>query len=398
MEFNILTVHNRYLIRGGEDESVDSQIRLLTQKGHKITLLEYFNTDIEKIGKIRTAARTIWSSKAYREVEEILSGGKYNILDCQNTFPLFSPSIYYVASKHKIPVIQTLRNYRLLCPNALFFREGKVCEDCLGKSVQWPGIKHRCYRESFLGSTTLAVTNYVHNSLGSWKKKVDLFITLTEFARKKYIEAGFPEDRIVVKPNFVYPDPGVGSGSGNYALFVGRLTEEKGIRTLINAWKQIGTELPLKIVGEGPLSDFVRKAAEIYHGIEYLGKKDINEVYKIMGDAKVLVFPSEWYETFGRVAIEAFAKGTPVIASNIGAVAEVVRDGVTGLHFQPGDSNDLAEKVKLFLSNPLRISEMRRAARKEYEEKYTADRNYEMLMEIYDRATSLAKASYKNRR
>jgi len=395
--YSVLTLHNRYLIRGGEDESVDSQVRLLTKKGHKNTLLEYSNEEVAEIGKLKTAVRTLWSSKAYQEVRRVLANGDYDILDCQNTFPLFSPSVYYAASTLGIPVIQTLRNYRLLCPSSIFYRDGVVCEDCLGKSFQWPGVKYKCYRDSFLGSTTVAVANYVHKMLGSWAKNVDLFITLTEFAKKKYIEAGFPEDRIVVKPNFVYPDPGVGSGSGNYALFVGRLTEEKGIRTLINAWKQIGTELPLKIVGEGPLSDFVRKAAKIHHGIEYLGKKDVNEVYKIMGDAKVLVFPSEWYETFGRVAVEAFAKGTPVIASNIGAVAEVVRDGVTGLHFQPGDSNDLVEKVKLFLSNPLRISEMRRAARKEYEEKYTADRNYEMLMEIYDRATSLAKARYKNR-
>ncbi|MEK3646555.1 glycosyltransferase family 4 protein [Aeribacillus sp. FSL M8-0235] len=396
MKYKILTIHNRYLIRGGEDESVDSQIRLLNEKGHKNDLLEYSNREIDKIGRVKTALRTIWSFKAYHEVKKILASGEYDILDCQNTFPLFSPSVYYAASKLKIPVIQTLRNYRPLCPSALFYRDGKVCEDCLGKSVQFPAIRHKCYRESILGSATLASMNYFHKKVKSWENKVDLFVTLTEFARNKYIQAGFPEDRIVVKPNFVYPDPGVGQGLGDYALFVGRLTKEKGIKTLIKAWKKIGSTLPLKIIGEGPLVNLVKEDSKTYQGIEYLGKRDVNEVYDFMGEAKVLIFPSEWYETFGRVAVEAFAKGTPVIASNIGAISEIVRDGVTGLYFKPGDSEDLVEKVKIFLSDPHRINKMREFARKEYEEKYTADRNYEMLMEIYEKAISLANVRHKN--
>ncbi|WP_134684441.1 glycosyltransferase [Brevibacillus migulae] len=390
MKVKVLTVHNRYLIRGGEDESVDSHQRLLKENGHYTELFEESNERVAELGSARTALRTIWSVESSRKIRDKISAGQFDILDCQNTFPLISPSVYYAAKKTGIPVIQTLRNYRLLCPNALFFRNGKVCEDCLGQSFPISGVINRCYRDSFPASATVSSMIATHRLLKTWNKQVDLFVTLTHFARHKFIEAGFPEDRIVVKPNFVFPDPGLGKGNGDYALFVGRLTEEKGIHTVLAAWQKAQHKLPLKIIGEGPLADQVAQAARSSALIEYIGKKPVSEVYELMGNAKFLLFPSEWYETFGRVAIEAFAKGTPVIAANIGAIAEIVDHGRTGLHFIPGDADDLAAKIDWAQTHPDELKHMRAQARSEYEQKYTAQRNYQMLMEVYEKAQILA--------
>ena len=223
----------------------------------------------------------------------------------------------------------------------------------------------------------------VHRLMQTWMQKVDLYIALTEFARQKFIQGGFPEDKIVVKPNFVNPDPGIGQGSGGYALYVGRLSVEKGLDTLLAAWEKLGKQLPLKIVGDGPLANQVVEATQRLGNVEWLGRKPVQEVYALMGEAKLVIFPSKWYETFGRVAVEAFAKGTPVIAANIGAIAEVVEHGRTGLHFQPGDAVDLATQVEWALSHPSELAQMRREVRAEFENKYTAKQNYRQLMEIY---------------
>jgi glycosyltransferase involved in cell wall biosynthesis len=222
----------------------------------------------------------------------------------------------------------------------------------------------------------------LHRALGTWNL-VDRFIALTEFARQKFIEGGFPPEKISVKPNFVHPDPGPGEGGGGYALFVGRLSPEKGLGTLLMAWERLGGKVPLKIVGDGPLAPEVQEAQKRIPGVEWLGRKAPEEVYALMGEAAFLVFPSEWYETFGRVAIEAFAKGTPVLAAHIGAVGEVTEDGRTGLHFRPGDPEDLAAKVEWFLAHPNELARMRKEARAEYEAKYTAEENYRQLMAIY---------------
>lgn len=197
------------------------------------------------------------------------------------------------------------------------------------------------------------------------------------------IQGGLPAEKIVVKPNFVHPDPGIGSGTGGYALYVGRLSVEKGLDTLLEAWQQLRQPLPLKIVGEGPLAPQVQAAADRMPQVEWLGRRSMPEVHALMGEAQFLVFPSKWYETFGRVAVEAFAKGTPVIASNIGAIAELVEAGRTGLHFQPGNATDLAAQVDWALSHPAELHHMRQVVREEFEAKYTAAQNYQRLIEIY---------------
>jgi glycosyltransferase involved in cell wall biosynthesis len=380
----ILSIHNSYQIRGGEDESCASEEQLLREMGHEVDRYEETNDRIESLPGWQIATRTIWSQEAYQVVKHRLQDQPFNLIHVQNFFPLISPSVYYAARDVGVPVVQTLRNYRLLCPNALFFREGQICEDCLGKPIPYSGIVHGCYRNNRAASAVTAAMLTMHRAIGTWNNLVDVYIALTHFSRQKLIQGGVPAQKIVVKPNFVHPDPGVGTGKGGYALYVGRLSVEKGLDTLLAAWEQIGDRIPLKIVGDGPLSEMVISAKEKLPKVEWLGRRSISEVHALMGEASVLIFPSKWYETFGRVAVEAFAKGTPVIAAKIGAIAELVDHGRTGLHFQPGDGQDLANWVDWAMTHPLELSNMRQEARTEFETKYTATKNYQQLLEIYE--------------
>lgn len=382
----VLAIHNEYTVRGGEDESSESEQRLLQEMGHVVNTYKEHNNRVASIGTFNTAWRTIWSTEAYQTVTQKLEQLDYDVVHVQNFFPLISPSVYYAAKAKNIPVIQTLRNYRLLCPNALFFRDGQVCEDCLGKAIPYPGVRHRCYRGSTAATAVTATMLMVHRALRTWDNMVDVYIALTQFARQKFIEGGLPAEKIVVKPNFVFPDPGIGEGAGGYALYVGRLSTEKGLDTLIAAWEQLQQPIPLKIIGDGALAPEVEKAIERFPKIEWLGRKPMAEVHTLMGEAMVLIFPSKWYETFGRVAVEAFAKGTPVIAANIGAIAELVQDGHTGFLFKPGDPQDLAAKIDFFLSNSVNVATMRQAARADFEARFTAQANYKMLLDIYEKA------------
>jgi glycosyltransferase involved in cell wall biosynthesis len=384
----ILSIHNGYQIRGGEDESRQAEENLLREMGHQVQAYEEHNDRVATLNAAQMAVKTIWSTESYKIVKQHLQKTPHDIVHVQNFFPLISPSVYYAAKAEKVPVVQTLRNYRLLCPNALFFRDGQVCENCLGKFIPYPGVLHGCYRESQIQSGGVATMITVHRAMSTWTEMVDVYIALTEFARQKFIAGGLPSQKIVTKPNFVHPVPSVGSGKGGYALYVGRLSQEKGLDTLLAAWEKLNGKIPLKIVGDGPLIDEVVKVTQKLPEVEWLGRKPMSEVHTLMGEATFLVFPSKWYETFGRVAVEAFAKGTPVIASNIGAIAELVDSGRTGLHFGPGDSEDLAAKVEWVLANPGKLAQMRSEVRAEFEAKYTAKQNYARIMQIYDLALS----------
>jgi glycosyltransferase involved in cell wall biosynthesis len=217
---------------------------------------------------------------------------------------------------------------------------------------------------------------------------VDAYIALTEFSRQKFIQGGLPAEKITVKSNFVHPDPGIGEDRREYALFAGRLSPEKGVYTLLSAWQRLKGKPLLKIVGDGPLSSRVAEVARRTPRIECLGRRPVREVYELMGKAAFLVFPSELYETFGLVVAESFAKGTPVIASKIGAIAELVDHGRTGLHFRPSDPEDLAAQINWVLEHPSELDRMSREARAEFETKFTAERNYQALMRIYQTAAS----------
>lgn len=260
-----------------------------------------------------------------------------------NTFPLVSPGAYSAVRARGLPVVQSLRNYRLLCPSATFFRDGHVCEDCLGRTPPWPGIRHRCYRGSRGQTAIVATMLTAHRLRRTWLRDVDYYIALTAFSRQKFIEGGLPADRVVVKPNFVALPPPVEETARTGMLYVGRLSAEKGIATMLRAWERAGGDISLRIVDDGPLTATVAEAAAAIPTIHALGRRREEDTYALMAEAQALILPSEWYETFGRVAVEAFACGTPVIASRLGAMAEIVEDGVTGLLFTPGDAEDLEQ-------------------------------------------------------
>jgi glycosyltransferase involved in cell wall biosynthesis len=379
----ILLVHNFYQQRGGEDLVYADEGRLLEAHGQEVIRYTAHNDQVASMSALSVARSTLWSRKSYRDVRRIIANERPHVIHVHNSFPLISPSVYYAANAEGVPVVQTLHNYRLICPAALCFRGGTVCTDCLGQSVPWPAVRHACYRDSRTASAAVATMLVVHGVLGSWHRKVDTYVALTGHARSMFIQAGLPAEKFVIKPNFVDPDPGPGTGSGGYALFVGRLSAEKGLQTLLHAWQSVGAIVPLMIVGDGPMAPQVKAAAENTPGITWLGRRDPSNVLALLREAKCLVFPSECYETFGRAIIEAYAASTPVVAAGHGAAAELVRDGVTGLHFRPGDAHDLASKVLGMNRDPTGLSHLRAAARHEFEMRYTADMNYRSLLDIY---------------
>jgi glycosyltransferase involved in cell wall biosynthesis len=387
----VLVVHNDYLRAGGEDLVFEEETALLEEHGHEVLRHRVHNEQAVKMNRVRLAGKTLWNRSAYRELRDLIRRERPGVVHFHNTFPLISPAGYHAAAAEGVAVVQTLHNYRLMCPNGLFFRDGSPCEDCTGKIVPWPGAVHGCYRGSRPASTVAATMLSVHRAFGTWTDMVDAYVALTDFARGKFVAAGLPEERILVKPNFVSPDPGAGAGSGGYTLFAGRLSPEKGIGTLLEAWELMGEDaMPLKIAGDGPLAATVRRAAEENPRVEWLGHRSVEGVRRLMKDAAMLILPSEWYETFGRVAVESFAAGTPVVVASTGAIAELVDHGRTGLHFRPGDAVDLARQVKSLKECPTELSLMRLDARAEFERRYTAARNYALLASIYVAAADRA--------
>jgi glycosyltransferase involved in cell wall biosynthesis len=387
----ILVVHNGYQKHGGEDVVVEAEERLLRAHGHSVVRYRRHNEELRgrgPLGILTAGMQTVWSKASAREVAALLAKEKPGVVHFHNIFPLISPAAYYACAEANVPVVQTLHNYRLLCPGAYFLRDGRVCEECLGRSVPWPGVVHGCYRESRAATAAVATMLAVHRVMKTWREKVGVYIALSDFARKKFIEGGLPGERIVVKPNFVDPDPGLKCGAGEYALYVGRLSVEKGLRVLLGAWGRLQEKIPLRIAGDGPLKEEI--AAEIktreLSSVELLGRRAPSEIVSLMQGARFLVLPSVCYENFPLAVAEAFACGLPVIASRLGSMAEIVADGDTGLHVAPGDSAELAAKADWAWRNPGRLQEIGKAGRQEYVSKYGPEQNYKRLMGIFERA------------
>lgn len=382
----VALVHNHYQQPGGEDMVFVNEGALLEDHGHEVPRYTAHNDQVANMGTLAAAKNAVWNQTAYKKLRSLMREERPSVIHFHNTLPLISPAAYYAAQAEGVPVVQTLHNYRLLCPNGLFFRNGSACEDCLGKSVPWPGVVHSCYRDSRPAAGVVAAMLTTHRALRTWADKVDIYIALTEFARQKFIEGGLPEGKVIVKPNFLDPDPGMGEGQGGYALFVGRLSKEKGVDTMLAAWEQLNEKIPLKVVGDGPLAGRVAEANKKLKGVEWLGRQPGERVQVLMKEARALVLPSECYEGFPMTIAEAYAVGLPVIASNHGSMSSLIEHGRTGLHFRPGDAKDLAAKVEWALAHPEKITRMQREARAKFEAKYTAERNYQMLMGAYKKA------------
>ncbi|MGA2500710.1 MAG: glycosyltransferase, partial [Tepidisphaeraceae bacterium] len=330
------------------------------------------------------------------ELHALVKKEAIEIAHFHNTLPLISLAAYGAVRSAGAAVVQTLHNHRMICPKAVLYRDGKVCTDCVGRSFAWPGIVHGCYRGSRLATATIALVQLAHRVRGTYENDVDLYIAPSQSTFDR-LSPFLPANRIVVKPHFIDPDPTPGQGQGGYAVFLGRLSPEKGLETLLKAWAKVGptpssalagegTGPTLRIIGDGPLAPLLRSPPP---GVQWLGRQPLDSAYSLIGDAAMLIFPSGCPETFGRSIAEAFAKGTPVIASNLGASPEMIEPGRTGLLFEPGNAEDLARQITDLNSDPVRLRGMRQAARHEYETKYNAASNYDQLTSIYARALSL---------
>lgn len=334
----ILLVHNRYRQRGGEDLVFEREAQLLRDAGHEVQAYERHNDEIDGIGAASLAAQTIWSKRTVAEVGALAARFRPDVAHVHNTFPLISPSVYSALKRAGVPIVQTLHNYRLACLNAMLLRRGSPCEDCVGR-LPWRGVLRRCYRDSAAQSAVLAATLAVHRERTIYRH-VDRFIALTEFARGVFVRAGVPAAKIVVKPNFV-PDRGKPpEGPREGVLYVGRLSEEKGIAVLAQA-ARLAPQVQIDVIGDGPCAGLL----EGIPNVRMHGRRSSEEVRRAMTAARFLVVPSIWYEGFPMTIVEAYEAGLPVIASGIGSLAEIVEDGGTGFHVRPGDAEALARSI-----------------------------------------------------
>lgn len=388
----ILIAHSFYRQAGGEDQVVTMERDLLREHGHEV--IEFFRNNSEirdSIGRsARLATQATWSRESYHDLTRVLRLERPNVAHFHNTLPLLSPSVYYACRRENVPVIQTLHNYRIVCPAGLLFRNGKICELCVGRQVAIPSIIHACYRGSRGASAVVAGLTAIHKMAGTWTKGVNLYIAPSEFAKQELLLGGLPAHKIVVKPHFVAcPEEILHQEKvGEYAVFVGRVSEEKGIRILLDAWARLTNSIALKIVGDGPL----RSSLECTHSsnprIEWLGQLDHSSAMAVIREARWLIFPSSCYETYGLTIAEAFAAGVPVVASRVGCIPELVEHGKTGLLFTVGDSKALATTLDGAWNEIESIKIMGRNARNTFTQRYSADSNYRKLMEIYETAIS----------
>lgn len=383
----VLIAHNRYQQLGGEDIVAENECAMLRRAGHTVQLETISNDSIYgPVAKLDAARRVSYNPAGRRWMAEKIAAFQPDIVQVHNVFPLLTPAVYDACAEAGVPVVQTLHNFRVSCAGGFFLRDNKVCEKCLGGSPYW-AVRHRCYRGSFLGSAAVAHMIDSHQRAGTWSKKVDLYFALSAFAKSRFIAAGIPAERIVVKPNFAV-DPGVASDGGrNGALFVGRLSEEKGVRDLVAAWS--GIDAPLRICGDGPLREELE--AQACENITFVGRIGSDEVRREMARAQFLTIPSIYYENFPMVIAEAYASGLPVLASRIGSLAEIVRHGETGRLFAPGDPDNMRAEVLAAFSAPDTLAGMGRRARAIFERDYSERAVCDLMTSTYAQLIATAR-------
>lgn len=384
----ILVAHTRYQQAGGEDVVFNLETALLRRMGHTVVTYEQSNHQLSEVGPVSGFLQAVWSRQTTSQLGGLLRETQPDLAHFHNTFAMISPSAYYACHRAGVPVVQTLSNYRLGCPNASCAVKGQPCERCVSQTVAWPGIVRKCYRDSRMATAGVAAITAIHKALDSYGGKVDAFISTTEFARRIHIRSGLPEQRVFVKPNFVSPAEGARRERGGYALYAGRLTPEKGVDLLLDAWSQLRHPMRLVLAGEadGECVEAVRRAVRANPFIEWVGGQTHEGVGRLLQRADFLINPSRLYEGCSMVVVEAFNAGVPCLVSGQGSLAEMVEDGRTGLHFRQGDATHLAEQVSWMAENPASLDVMGEAARARYEEQFTPERNYILLMDIYQAA------------
>lgn len=388
----VLLLHNFYQSSSpsGEDAVYRNEAELLKSRGVEVIHYEKHNDEIAGLpNKIKVTFDSVWSRETYHEVSALIRKEKPDLAHFHNIWYLISPSAYAACRDAGVPVVQTLHNFRMFCANGLLLRNGRVCEKCVGK-LPWRGAAYGCFRSSRLYSTPVVFTEMVHQMKGTWVNAVAAYIALTEFGKQTFIECGLPAEKIFVKPNFLSEPPPPSEKTQEYAVFIGRLSEEKGVDNLLKALSHLPAELRrsfrLKIIGDGPhrqkLEEEV-KAQGLGQTVEFLGKRSHTECMDLLKGARFLVLPSVCYENFPMTIVEAFACGKPVVASRFGAMAAIVEHEQTGLLFQAGDSRGMADSLTTMISDTDLCLRMGKNARLEFEHRYTADRNFDQLMNIY---------------
>lgn len=387
----VLLAHNFYrsTAPSGEDTVYKEERALLERHGVEVIPYERQSDELDTAGMLtlaRSALHASWSDRVARELATLIARTRPDVAHFHNTFPLISPSAYGACAAAGVPVVQTLHNYRLICPGAMLYRDGVPCEECVGASLL-PALRHRCYRDSL--PATASVVNMLWNNRrrGTYSSLVQHYVALTEFARERFIAGGLPADRIVVKPNGMTAPPRAGLGEGGHVVFVGRLSAEKGLQTLLDAWRAL-PDIRLKVAGDGPMREQLEAQARRDDlNVEFMGRLERSRVAEVMGEASFAVVPSQWFEGFPMVVVEAFACGTPVVASRLGSLAEIVREGINGRLFTPGDPQALVAAVRAMFDAPEALKQMRRNAREEFDARYSAAASFHTLMEVYQRAS-----------
>lgn len=386
----VLLAHNTYLHAGGEDHVARAEAALLESMGADVRMHLVSNERIAGMDRAELALKTVWNRDEARRLRDVLTNYRPHVVHVHNTLPLLSPAVYYEARSLGIPIVQTLHNYRLICPSALMYRGDEPCRLCVDRPVPWPAIRYACYRNDRAATTVVASMLAVHRLAGTYRNVVDRYIVLSNFARQSFIEGGVPERKIRVKPNFLEVDPGEGTGCGGFALFVGRLSPEKGWDIAVDAWERYSPSIPLEIVGDGPDREVVAERVRDLTNVRWQGPLARVDVLGRMKAAAVVIVPSRTYENFPLTIVEAYAAGTPVIAAGHGSLEEIVQDGRTGFHFRPGDAAHLAERVAAAVASGSDRAAMRTAARQAFLDHYTAERNGMSLRKIYDEVIDTA--------
>lgn len=379
----ILTCHNFYSQAGGEDQSYRDETQLLASRGHEVIRFEPQNRDLRSGNKLKVIRQLVWNRELRDELEGLIRRHRPEIVHCHNTFPKISDTAYRLAARYQLPVVQSLRNYRTVCAAASLLRNAQPCRVCLTRRVQWPAVRYACYQGNRLQTAVIVARNYRQRARDGGIRGVRRYIALTEMAKRIFVQGGFPADRIVVKPNFVATDPEPAEEREDLVLYAGRLTAEKGVSVMLQAWEEHCRAVPLVVIGTGPLGASVAAAAQRNPLIRWLGEAPHDVVMDYMRRARILLMPSVGQETFGRTLIEAFAAGTPVVTSNHGSMAEIVADGVTGIQFTTGSAEACGRAIRSLWSDSTRWQVMSRNARETYENRYTAEQNYRQLMQIY---------------
>ena len=386
----ILFIHNKYKQYGGEDVTVELETTVLIKKGHEVKTIFFDNSPIRGLfSKIGSAFRSIYNFSSAKKISKIIQEFRPDIIHIHNLFFIASPSIIYAARKHKIPVVVTIHNYRLICASALLLRDNQVCELCTQKKFPLAGIRYKCYRNSATESALVTSITGIHKLFKTWQNKIHTYITLNEFSRSKLLHSSLnvPASMMTIKPNFV-PDPGEGpTQREGFFLFAGRIVKEKGVHVLAKAFANM-PENKIIIIGDGPEKALLQEQFRSFPNIHFEGQMEKKLVTEYMKRCKAFICPSIWYEGAPLTIIEAFATGTPVIASKLGSMEESISDGFNGLHFTAGDADDLRAKIRLLITETENNSMFYQNARQTYLAKYHTDIHYNAILKIYTTAVT----------